>query len=285
MRKLILTLAVFLVTYLAAVAGLWAFQRALIYSPDRVDYVPPSYYAMLDGVEEIALETADGVDLRAWYAPAPRNRPTVVMFLGKGGSLRSQRYRVQLFKDEQMGVLLLAYRGYSGNEGEPSEEGLYADARAALDWLASRGVPDRSIALYGASLGSGVATAMAAEHEYGALVLEAPYTSVVDVAASRFPIVPVDMLMIDRFDSLSRIDEIDEPLLVMHGDSDRVIPQRFGRELFEAANGPKTGFWPEGVGHKDIFDRGGFEAARDFIERSVQPRRPSRPPNRSPRAA
>ncbi len=279
MRKKLLGLAIIFVTYLAAVASLWAFQRALIYSPDPVEYVPPSYYQMLDGVEEIALETADGVLLTAWYAPAPANRPTVVMFLGKGGSLRSQRYRMALFKDARMGVLLLAYRGYSGNEGEPSEEGLYADARAALDWLDSQGVPDRSIAIYGQSLGTGVATEMAAEREYGALVLEAPYTSVVDVAAARFPIVPVDLLMIDRFDSLSRIDEIDEPLLVMHGDSDLVIPQRFGRELFEAADGPKTGFWPVGVGHKDIFDRGGFEAARDFIEISAQPVR-----RQSPRA-
>jgi fermentation-respiration switch protein FrsA (DUF1100 family) len=282
MRKRILSLAILFGTYLLGVACLWAFQRALIYSPDRVEYVPPSHYAMLEGVEEIALETADGVHLTAWYAPAPANRPTVVMFLGKSGSLRSQRYRVQLFRDARMGVLLLAYRGYSGNEGEPSEEGLYADARAALDWLETRGVPDRSIALYGASLGSGVATAMAAEREYGALVLEAPYTSIVDVADARFPLVPVELLMIDRFDSLARIDDVEEPLLVMHGDADRVVAQRFGRELFEAADGPKTGFWPEGVGHTDIFDRGGFEAARGFIEGSVQPVQSAL--RRSPRA-
>lgn len=284
MRKVFLTLAVFLGTWLAAVAGLWAFQRALIYSPDRIEYVPPSHYAMLAGVGEIALETADGVDLKAWYAPAPANRPTVVLFNGKGGSLRSHRYRIQLFREARMGVLLVAYRGYSGNEGEPTEEGLYADARAALDWLEARGVPEHSIALYGASLGSGVATAMAAEREVGALVLEAPYTSVVDVAAARFPFVPVGLLMSDRFDSLSRIDDVDEPLLIMHGDDDHVIAQRFGRELFDAADAPKAGFWPEGVGHKDIFDRGGFEAARDFIESSVTPTLvPER--RRSPRAA
>ena len=271
MRKKLLGLAILFGTYLVAVASLWAFQRALIYSPDRVEYVPPSHYEMLEGVEEISLRTADGVELTAWYAPAPAGRPTVVMFPGKSGSLRSQRYRVKLFKDARMGVFLLAYRGFSGNEGEPSEEGFYADARAALDWLETGGVPERSIAIYGVSLGTGVATEMAAEREIGALVLEAPYTSVVDVADARFPFVPVDLLMADRFDSLSRIDEIDEPLLVMHGDADRVIAQRFGRELFEAADGPKTGFWPEGVGHKDLFDRGGFEAARDFIESSVTP--------------
>ncbi len=121
--------------------------------------------------------------------------------------------------------------------------------------------------LYGESLGSGVATKMASERHVALVVLEAPYTSTVDVAAWRFPMVPVRWLMKDRFESLARIDGVREPLLVMHGDADQVIPQAFGKQLFEAANEPKEGFWPQGVGHNDIFDNGGFLAARDFIER------------------
>ena len=168
-----------------------------------------------------------------------------------------------------MGALMVAYRGYSGNSGSPTEDGLYADARAALDWLEARGVKRESIALYGQSLGSGVATKMAAEHDFGALVLEAPYTSTVDVAAHRFPVIPVRWLMKDRFDSLARIGDIDEPVLIMHGDADSVIPQSQARRLYEAANEPKQAFWPSGVGHNDLFDRGGFTAARDFIEQHV----------------
>jgi fermentation-respiration switch protein FrsA (DUF1100 family) len=110
---------------------------------------------------------------------------------------------------------------------------------------------------------------MAAEREVGAVVLESPYTSTVDVAAFRFPIVPVNWLMEDRFESLTRIRMITEPLLVMHGDSDTIIPQRFGRRLFEAANSPKQGFWPQGLGHNDIFDNGGFDAALEFIRRTM----------------
>jgi fermentation-respiration switch protein FrsA (DUF1100 family) len=269
MRKLILALSILGTTYLAAVAGLWGFQHAIVYTPEDVEYVPPSHYAMLEGVQEIALETADGVALRAWYAPAPAGRPTVVMFPGKNSALRAERYRLSHFIEARMGVLMVAYRGYSGNDGEPSEEGLYTDARAALDWLQDRGVPESEIAIYGVSLGTGVATEMAAERDYAAVVLEAPYTSIVDVAASRFPIVPVRWLMKDRFDSLARIARLDEPLLIMHGDRDRVIPQRLGRALYDAAKAPKTGYWPADAGHKDIFDRGGFEAARDFIERTV----------------
>ena len=203
------------------------------------------------------------------YAPAPSNRPTVALFHGNGGSLRGERYRLKHFKDAGLGVLLLAYRGYSGNGGSPSEQGLYADARAALDWLQASGVDGRAIVLYGISLGSGVATKMAAEREVGAVVLESPYTSTVDVAAWRFPIVPVSWLMKDRFESLARIGSITEPVLVMHGDADFVVPQRFGKQLFDAANEPKQGFWPHGVGHNDVFDNGGFDMALEFIRRTL----------------
>jgi fermentation-respiration switch protein FrsA (DUF1100 family) len=272
MRHLKTALLAALVLYLAGLTALWAFQRDLMYFPDGLPRVPPSHYAMLDGVKEIAFTTADGVELAAWYAAAPANRPTIVMFHGNGGSLRGERYRLKRFKDAQMGVLLLAYRGYSGNAGSPSEQGLYADARAALDWLEASGVGTKSIVLYGISLGSGVATMMAAERDFAALVLESPYTSTVDVAAWRFPVVPVSWLMEDRFESLARIGSITEPLLVMHGDRDVVIPQRFGRQLFAAANQPKQGFWPHGLGHNDIFDNGGFDTALAFIERTMNVR-------------
>jgi fermentation-respiration switch protein FrsA (DUF1100 family) len=191
----------------------------------------------------------------------------VLLFHGNRGSLRSQRYRLEYFKEAGMGVLMLAYRGYAGSDGSPTEEGLYLDARAALDWLNAQGIADNRIALYGQSLGSGVATQMAVERKLAAVVLEAPYTSAADVGAWRFPFLPVHWLMRDRFDSLARIAEVEEPVLVMHGDSDWIIPQRMGRRLFEAANEPKEGFWPQGIGHQDIFDNGGFTTARDFVER------------------
>jgi fermentation-respiration switch protein FrsA (DUF1100 family) len=260
---------VIVVLYSAATFALWALQRELIYHPDSRERVPPSFYPMLAGVDELHLTTADGIDLVAWYAPAPAGRPTVVIFHGNGGSLRGERYVLKYFMDARMGALLLAYRGYSGNPGTPTEEGLYADARAALDWLEARGIGRESIALYGQSLGSGVATKMAAERDFGALILEAPYTSIVDVAAHRFPVIPVRWLVQDRFDSLARIAAVEEPLLVMHGDADVVVPQAQARRLYAAANEPKQAFWPSGVGHNDLFDNGGFTTAQDFIEQQI----------------
>jgi hypothetical protein len=253
--------------YVAIVALTYLFQRDMMYFPDQIRRVPPTHYAMLAGVQEVTLKTGDGLNVVAWYWPPPEGRPTVLLFHGNGGSLRSQRYRLKYFKEAGMGVLMPAYRGYAGSDGSPTEEGLYLDARAALDWLNAQGIADERIALYGQSLGSGVATKMAVERKLAAVALEAPFTSAVDVGAWRFPFLPVSWLMRDRFDSLSRIRDVEEPLLVMHGDSDWIIPQRMGRQLFDAANEPKEGFWPQGIGHQDIFDNGGFTTARDFIER------------------
>lgn len=135
--------------YVSVVGLLYVFQRDLMYRPDQIARVAPSYYPMLAGVQEIELKTSDGLKIFAWYAAAPVGRPTVAIFHGNGGSLRSQRYRLAYFKDAGMGVLLLAYRGYAGSDGSPSEEGLYLDARAALDWLSAHGVANERTVLYG----------------------------------------------------------------------------------------------------------------------------------------
>ena len=255
--------------YTVVVLLLYTFQRDLMYRPDSIRRVPPSNYDMLADVREIELKTPDDLRVFAWYAPPPEGRPTVLVFHGNGGSLRSQRYRLKYFKDANLGVMILGYRGYAGSDGAPSEEGLYTDARTALAWLNAQGIADAHIVLYGESLGSGIATKMATEREFAAVILESPYTSTADVAAERFPFIPVHWLMQDRFESLSRIGAVTEPLLIMHGEADEVIPQTFGRRLFDAANEPKEGFWPKLAGHNSIFDLGGFVAAAEFIERRV----------------
>lgn len=256
--------------YTVVVLLLYTFQRDLMYRPDSIKRVPPSYYDMLANVQEVELKTADGLRVLAWYAAPPEGRPTVLVFHGNGGSLRSQRYRLKYFKDANMGVMILGYRGYAGSDGAPSEEGLYTDARTALAWLNAQGIADNRIALYGESLGTGIATKMATEREFAAIVLESPYTSTVDVAEQNFWFIPVHWLMADQYNSLARIADVHEPLLIMHGGADQVIPQKLGRKLFDAANEPKESFWPERAAHNTIFDLGGFAAAADFIERHVK---------------
>ena len=156
--------------------------------------------------------------------------------------------------DAGYGVLMVGYRGF-GNSGSPSEQGLYDDGRAALQALRDRGVRDAGMVLYGESLGTGVATRMAVETpDAAALILESPFTSVPAVGADRYPLVPVNWLIHDRFDSLARIADIHLPLLLLHGEDDTVVPVKFGRQLFAAANEPKQAVFVPHAGHNDVYN-------------------------------
>ena len=159
---------------------------------------------------------------------------------------------------------MVGYRGF-GNPGAPSEQGLYNDARAALGELHKRGVPDKAIVLYGESMGTGVATQMATEINAAALILESPYTSVPDVGADRYPVVPVRWILRDRYDSLSKISSVHMPLLLLHGEQDQVVPVRFGKQLFAAANDPKQAEFVPDAGHNDVYSLRVQELVLNFL--------------------
>ena len=224
MPKRVLTVATIVISlYALATAGVYVFQRTLFYRTSAVYQTPAE--VKLTGTTEVQLVTADGVHTIAWYWPAPNHAPTLVFFHGNGGSISARHWRVRRAQKMGYGIMLVEYRGFAGREGTPTEEGLYADARAVLDWLEAHDAPSSSTILYGESLGSGIAVKMATERKVAGVILEAPYTSTVDVAALNYWMFPVRALMWDRFDSLSRIKEIRAPLLVMHGGADTTIPQ------------------------------------------------------------
>ena len=168
----------------------------------------------------------------------------------------------------------MEYRGYGGNPGRPSELGLMSDARAALAFLDAAGVPPAETVLYGELLGSTVAVAIAAERAVGgqpvaALVLEAPLSSVSDVAAYHYPWMPVRWLLKDRFEAAARIADVGAPVLIVHGDADEIVPIRYGRALFEAAQEPKEAAWIPGGGHEDLAQFGLSRIVLDFLDRRV----------------
>lgn len=165
----------------------------------------------------------------AWYWPASAGQRTVAVMHGNAGHIGHRLGTAAPYVAAGYGVLLVEYRGYGGNPGRPSEEGLVADGRAALDWLAAEGVPPDRTVLYGESLGTGVAVRLATEYPVAGIVLEAPYTAVVDVARSRFWFLPVGLLLQDRFESLGRLADVSAPILVLHGTADRVIDLHTGR--------------------------------------------------------
>ena len=211
--------------YGALVVAVTLYQRSLLYFPGGD--VPSPDQAGVPEMQPVTIRTGDGLDLLAWYRPAAGGSealPTIVYFHGNGGNLAMRSFAVRPFLDAGLGVLLVSYRGYGGNPVCPTEQGLYRDGHAALNFLKSLGVPPELTVLYGESLGTGVAVAMAAGRQVGAVILEAPFTSAVDVAAAHYWFLPVRLLQWDRFDSLSRIGAIGAPLLVLYGTVDDIVP-------------------------------------------------------------
>ena len=252
-------------------AALWVLQDRLIYFPDPAPPPPPAALGLHD-VRRMELRTADGVALLAWFQPPARPDAPVVLYLhGNGGNLLHRAGRLMRFRDRGWGVLLVQWRGYGGNAGSPSEAGLIEDARAGLRALQEAGVPAARIAVWGESLGTGPALRLAAEQPeaIGALVLESPFTSMLDLARLHYPLLPSGLLLRDRFDSLSRIGAVRVPMLILQGGADTLVPPEMGRRLAAAASAPVEVWEAPGAGHNDLGPAGGIEAAAAFLARRL----------------
>lgn len=265
---------------LAASLGLlWAFQRRLIYLPSPGP-VPPAA-SVLPGAEDVSFETADGLRLQGWFVPGavdspapPRPRsvtlpegappqvgegeahlnpgPAVLVCNGNGGDRSMRAALAAALSRMGLAVLLFDYRGYGGNPGSPSEEGLADDARAALEYLAGRPEVDPGrVAYLGESLGAAVALRLAVERPPAALVLRSPFASLAEVGRRHYPFLPVSLLLRDRYDSAALVGRLTAPLLVVAGSRDRIVPASHSRRLFAAAPEPKRLVVLDGADHND----------------------------------
>ncbi len=242
-------------------------QRRLMYHPNNNP--PILAYAGLSDMAAVTLETADGLELLAWYrAPSREGAPSLIYLHGNAGHIGDRGDKVRPYLDAGYGVLLVSWRGYGGNPGSPSEEGFYDDARAALDFIEAEGVAPGRVILYGESIGGGPAVQLATERDIGALVLEAPFTSAADVAQRAYWFLPARYILLDRYESKSKIAEIDAPLFIIHGERDGVVPVDMGRSLLAAAEQPKDGRFFPSAGHNDLYDYGAAEAVLDFLRRT-----------------
>ena len=264
-----LTLVIFGVVYASALSGMFVIQRDLQYFPDRRDPAPED--AGLTGVTRVELATIDGETVVLWWSPPARDRPVVLFLHGNGGAMADRADRLALYQSRGFGAAFLSWRGYGGSTGKPSEPGLMLDAEAAYAFLRGQGIPDSRIVLVGESLGSGVAVQLATSHPVAAVVLEAPYTAAVDIAARAYPWIPVRLLMKDQFLSRNHIARLRAPLLILHGERDRVIPQGFGKTLFDLANDPKTFVSLGPVGHEALSDPVTWALGADFITQAFAP--------------
>src|SRR5216684_8341800 len=251
------------VGYLGGLVVLFFVQRAFIFPiPQTVRTTPQA--AGFPEAEEHFLTTADGERVIVWHVPAKPGRAVAIYFAGNGDFLAGLAGRFRAITSDGTGLVAVSYRGYAGSSGRPSERGLLQDAAAAYAFTSARYAADR-IVLWGFSLGTGAAVAVAAEQPVGKLILEAPYTSMADVAAWHFPVLPVRWLVRDRFHSDQRMARVTAPLLVMHGERDPTIPIEIGERLFGLAPGPKQFVrFPLG-GHDDLGNHGAISTARQFI--------------------
>jgi hypothetical protein len=246
-------LALAAVLYLTVLAVFFFDQRSLLYFPTHT-YIPLAEAQANRAFEEISVTTDDGINLKAWYAPAAGRPCTIVFFHGNGDSLRTAEPVADPYINAGYGFLLAEYRGYSGLAGSPTEAGLYKDARADLRELETRGVDDRRIILFGHSLGTGVAVQMASESRAGGVMLLAPFLSIPKAAQTHYPFLPATLLALDRFNSEKKIRSVHVPLLIVNGAQDDVIPPAQGIELYSLANEPKEFHSLPGRGHNDAFD-------------------------------
>jgi fermentation-respiration switch protein FrsA (DUF1100 family) len=251
------------VGYASLLLLLFFAQRAMLFPVPTATRTAP-HAAGFPQAEEHVLTTADGEKVIVWHVPAKPNRPVVLFFHGNGDYLAGFFGRFRNLIADGTGIIALSYRGYAGSSGQPSEHGLKQDAAAAYAFTTARYSADRIVA-WGFSLGTGVAVALAAEQKVGRLVLEAPHTSLADVAAPVYWYAPVRLLMWDQFRSSELIAQVKVPLLVMHGARDPIIPILLGERLFAQANEPKQFVrFPEG-GHNDLDEFGAVDVARRFI--------------------
>ena len=242
-------------------------QDHLIYFPDRTS--PRLEGAGLERVRAGSVTTADGLRLLTWGMPPLRADAPMILYLhGNGGNLGDRRRRLARFAGLGWGALMVEWRGYGGNPGQPSEAGLLRDAHAALAALQAEGYGQGRIVVWGESLGTAVAVALAAEQPdaLGALVLEMPFTSLADLAALHFPWVPAPRLLLrDRYDTRTTIARVTAPVLILAGSEDRLTPPAMAEALAAAATAPVEYWVAQGAGHEELTTGGGFAVVTAFL--------------------
>ena len=243
-------------------------HRYFIYIPDRTRVAPKE--AGLTATEEIVFRAADGTKLIAWYQSAKGAKPTLLYFTGNSGNVADRAGKIRTIASYGYGVFMLNYRLYGGSEGRPTEARNAADAVSAYDCLRGQGVAPSDIVAYGESLGTAVATRLSLHREVQALILEAPFTSTVDVGKLMWKGFPLGIIMVDQYRTIDRIGDVTVPLFMMHGGRDSIIPLYLARRVYHAANEPKSLVVVPQAGHNDLFDRGVFETVHGFLE-SLRP--------------
>ena len=264
MNKLIIFFQILFLVYFLVLAYLYFFQRNLMYHPDENNY---SNDELKVSVEKIKIKTKDNIELLGWYHEKNlKDFKTLLFFHGNAGSLENRIHKLNKFNDMNINFLIIAWRGFSGNKGKPSEKGLYEDGQSAIQWLLDKGLKEEDIIIYGESLGTGVATHLAQNKNFAGVILETPFTSMVDAAKTFYPYIPVNFLLKDKFKSNAKIQNINSPVLIMHGEADQIVPFAMGKKIFEIANEPKFSYFTKHDNHMMEYDENLIKVLNSFLK-------------------
>ena len=250
--------------YFLVLVFLYFNQRNLLYHPNENNY---SGDKITVDIKKVKIETTDSIELLGWYHEKNlKNFKTLVYFHGNAGSLENRIYKVNHFQDMDINFLIIAWRGFSGNNGKPSEKGLYEDGKSTIDWLIKKGISEKDIIIYGESLGTGIATHLAQNKDFAGVILETPFTSMVDAAKTFYPYIPVNLLLKDKFENSKKIRNINSPILVMHGAVDQIVPFSMGKKIYEIANEPKYSYFTKYDDHMMEYDENLVLAIKSFLK-------------------
>ncbi len=250
--------------YLSVTLGLYFFQRSLLYHPTENNY---SGDKLTVKIEKVNIKTEDNIDLIAWYHKKDNTKLKTILYLhGNAGSLENRIHKINHFNDMNINFLLLSWRGFNGNAGKPTEKGLYEDARSAVNWLINKGINEENIIIYGESLGTGVATEIAQNRNFAGIILESPFTSMIAAGKSKYPIFPIKLLLKDKYESDKKIKNIISPILVMHGEADKIVPFWMGEKIFQLANEPKYSYFSKYDDHMMEFNNDLINSIKSFIQ-------------------
>ena len=265
MKYIYLTLSSLIIAYIVLIIFIYFYQRNLLYHPSENNYQNDKIQFNYD---EIFITVDEEIQLKSWIIKKDFKKfKTLVIFHGNAGHLSNRIYKLNELYKLDINILLISWRGFSGNKGSPTENNLYTDAEAAIKWLNGEGIINSQIILYGESLGSGVAVELGKENNFNSIILESPFTSIENSAKIYYPYLPVRLILKDRYDSISKIKMINVPILVMHGEKDDVVPFSMGKELFEKANSPKQSYFTPDDDHMMEFNSSLLKNIKDFIEK------------------
>ena len=255
-------LIVFLVYFIITVF-LFFYQRKLLYYPSVNSR---SIYTLDHQIEEIKIPSEK--ELIAWHYKKNENYKTLVFFHGNAGDLSNRIYKLNELSKLNLNYLIFAYRGFNDNEGMPSEEGLYKDAENVIKWLKSKNILENKIILYGESLGTAVAIHTAQSKNFSGIILEAPFTSMVDLGKKYYPFFPVKFLLKDKYESKKKLNLINSPVLVMHGEKDKIVPFYMGKQIFEILPSPKFSYFNQQDDHMMEYNQDLINSIKNFIDQS-----------------